>query len=110
MLVKSLGLEPLTPFSAFKFKWLLDNDPLIREAMDNDRLMFGNVDSWLIWNLTGGVGGVNNHVTDVTNASRTMLMDLNVSLDQLYLMGYRKNGITAKGYPRLTQCPSLHGA
>ena len=46
--------------------------------MENDRLMFGNVDSWLIWNLTGGANGVNNHVTDVTNASRTMLMDLNV--------------------------------
>ena len=66
--------------SAFKFKWLLDNVPSVRDAMDDDRLMFGNVDSWLIWNLTGGVNGADgNHVTDVTNASRTMLMDLNVS-------------------------------
>lgn len=49
-----------------------------RIAADEDRLLFGNVDSWLIWNLSGGPNGVNNHVTDVTNASRTMLMNLEV--------------------------------
>jgi glycerol kinase len=68
----------INSFSAFKFKWLLENVASVRDAMNDDRLMFGNVDSWLIWNLTGGVSRTDNHVTDVTNASRTMLMDLKV--------------------------------
>ena len=46
--------------------------------MDEDRVMFGNVDAWIIWNLTGAASGNGVHVTDVTNASRTMLMDLQV--------------------------------
>ena len=76
---KLITIEHFSLSSAFKFKWLLDNDADVRNAMNDDRLLFGNVDSWIIWNLTGGVnGGVDNHVTDVTNASRTMLMDLNV--------------------------------
>ncbi len=70
--------SPFFSASAFKFKWLLENVPGVREAMDEDRLLFGNVDSWLIWNLTGGATGKDNHVTDVSNASRTMLMDLSV--------------------------------
>lgn len=62
-------------FSAVKFKWLNDNVPQIRKAINEGRCLFGTVDTWLLWNLTGGVnGGV--HVTDVTNASRTMLMNL----------------------------------
>ena len=65
-------------YSAFKFKWLLENVPAVREAMDEDRVMFGNVDAWIIWNLTGAASGNGVHVTDVTNASRTMLMDLQV--------------------------------
>lgn len=67
---------PLSPyFSALKLRWLLDNVPKVKTALSQDRLMFGTVDSWLIWNLTGGPkGGV--HVTDVTNASRTMLMNI----------------------------------
>ncbi|KAJ3020491.1 UNVERIFIED_CONTAM: hypothetical protein HDU68_010154 [Siphonaria sp. JEL0065] len=71
----SCGLPISTYFSAVKLRWLLDNDENVQRAHDEGRLMFGTVDSWLIYNLTGGPdGGV--HVTDVTNASRTMLMHL----------------------------------
>jgi glycerol kinase len=69
------GIPPATYFSAGKISWILDNVRGVREAAEAGEALFGNTDSWLLWNLTGGVrGGV--HVTDVTNASRTMLMDL----------------------------------
>jgi glycerol kinase len=64
------GLPMSTYFSAFKLKWLLDNVPEVRAALDEKRLLFGTVDSWILWNLTG------RHLTDVTNASRTFLMDI----------------------------------
>ncbi|XP_043251780.1 glycerol kinase-like [Colletes gigas] len=67
---------PISPyFSALKLKWLLENVPRVQEALDQDRCMFGTIDSWLIWNLTGGKD-VGIHATDVTNASRTMLMNI----------------------------------
>jgi glycerol kinase len=69
------GLPLATYFSGPKIKWLLDHDPRIRRAADAGEAILGTIDTWLIWQLTGGSrGGV--HVTDVTNASRTMLMDL----------------------------------
>jgi glycerol kinase len=70
-----VGLPLATYFSGPKVKWILDNVAGARAKADAGDLLFGNIDSWCIWNLTGGVkGGV--HVTDVTNASRTMLMNL----------------------------------
>jgi glycerol kinase len=72
------GLPLATYFSGLKLKWLLDNVPGARAKAGSGDLLFGTIDSWLLWNLTGGpAGGV--HVTDVTNASRTQL----VSLDTL---------------------------
>ena len=69
------GLPPATYFSAGKVQWILENVDGVREAAQAGEAVFGNTDCWLLWNLTGGKdGGV--HVTDVTNASRTMLMDL----------------------------------
>jgi glycerol kinase len=69
------GLPLATYFSGPKIRWLLDHVEGLRTAAENGEALFGNMDTWLIWNLTGGVnGGV--HVTDVTNASRTMLMNL----------------------------------
>ncbi|KAL4421980.1 hypothetical protein ABPG77_011003 [Micractinium sp. CCAP 211/92] len=69
------GLPISTYFSAYKLKWLLDNVPAVAAAAADGRAMFGTVDSWLIYQLTGGVdGGL--HITDVSNASRTNLMDL----------------------------------
>ena len=70
-----VGLPLATYFSGLKVKWLLDNVPEIRAAADAGDAIFGNIDTWLIWNLTGGTNG-GEHVTDVTNASRTMLMNL----------------------------------
>jgi len=70
-----VGTPLATYFSGPKVKWILDNVDGAREAAERGDLLFGNTDAWLVWNMTGGVdGGV--HVTDVTNASRTMLMDL----------------------------------
>ncbi|XP_065846277.1 glycerol kinase 3-like isoform X1 [Oscarella lobularis] len=67
---------PINPyFSAVKLRWLLDNSDVVRSAVAKGNCMFGTVDSWLIWNLTGGIDG-GEHVTDVTNASRTMLMSI----------------------------------
>jgi glycerol kinase len=70
-----VGLPLATYFSGPKVKWILDNVAGARAKAEAGDLLFGNIDTWCIWNLTGGVsGGV--HVTDVSNASRTMLMNL----------------------------------
>jgi len=70
-----VGLPLATYFSGPKVRWILDNVDGARQRAENGDLLFGNTDTWTLWNLTGGVdGGL--HVTDVTNASRTMLMDL----------------------------------
>jgi glycerol kinase len=72
---RKAGLPPATYFSAGKIQWILENVEGARDAADAGEAVFGNTDTWLLWNLTGGAeGGV--HVTDVTNASRTMLMNL----------------------------------
>jgi glycerol kinase len=69
------GLPPATYFSAGKVQWILENVDGVREAAERGEAIFGTTDTWLLWHLTGGVdGGV--HATDVTNASRTMLMNL----------------------------------
>lgn len=70
-----VGLDLATYFSGPKIKWILDNVEGAREKAEAGDLLFGNTDTWVIWNLTGGVdGGI--HVTDVTNASRTLLMNI----------------------------------
>lgn len=81
--LKSDGLEPMISektgliadayFSAGKIKWILENVPDAQKLAQQGRLLFGTVDTWLIWNLTGG----KRHVTDYTNASRTMLFNIN---------------------------------
>uniref|UniRef100_A0A8D0EDB6 glycerol kinase n=1 Tax=Salvator merianae TaxID=96440 RepID=A0A8D0EDB6_SALMN len=69
------GLPLSTYFSAVKLRWLLDNVKEVRQAVHEGRALFGTIDSWLIWCLTGGKdGGI--HCTDVTNASRTMLFNI----------------------------------
>jgi glycerol kinase len=69
------GLPPATYFSAGKLRWILEHVAGVREAAARGDALFGTIDTWLVWNLTGGVNG-GRHVTDVTNASRTMLMHL----------------------------------
>src|SRR5271157_3348685 len=84
-----VGLPLATYFSGPKVKWILENVAGARARAEAGDLLFGNIDTWCIWNLTGGVdGGV--HVTDVSNASRTMLMNLATldwDPDILQLMG-----------------------
>ncbi len=69
---ETTGLVIDAYFSATKIKWILDNVPEARRLADQNRLLFGTVETWLIWNLTGG----SVHVTDYSNASRTMLFDV----------------------------------
>ncbi|MFZ0832537.1 MAG: glycerol kinase GlpK [Mycobacterium sp.] len=72
---RKAGLPPATYFAGGKLAWILENVDGVREAAESGDAVFGTTDSWVVWNLTGGPqGGV--HVTDVTNASRTMLMNL----------------------------------
>lgn len=72
---KITGLPIATYFSGPKLTWLLNNVPELRTDAKSGKAVFGTIDSWLVWNLTGGTeGGL--HLTDVTNASRTLLMDL----------------------------------
>ena len=72
VLLEKTGLIPDAYFSATKLKWILDHVDGSRERARRGELLFGTVDTWLIWNLTGGQA----HVTDYTNASRTMLFDI----------------------------------
>ena len=87
-----VGLPLATYFSGPKVKWILDNVPGVKEKAEKGEVLFGNIDTWVIWNLTGGPnGGV--HVTDVSNASRTMLMNLETldwDPDMLKVMGIPK--------------------
>ena len=70
MFREKTGLPVTTYFSGPKIRWLLDRIPGLRERAEAGEVLFGTIDSWLIWNLCG------RHVTDVTNASRTLLMNL----------------------------------
>ena len=93
----AVGLPLSTYFSGPKIRWLLDNVDGAQERAENGELAFGNMDTWVLWNLTGGSsGGV--HATDVTNASRTMLMNLE-TLDwhepSLELMGIPRSMLPA---------------
>src|SRR6201992_248699 len=72
---RKAGLPPATYFSGGKIQWILEDVDGVRKAAERGEAVFGNTDSWVIWNLTGGVNG-GMHVTDPTNASRTMLMNL----------------------------------
>ncbi|MFI9273279.1 glycerol kinase GlpK [Kitasatospora sp. NPDC052896] len=74
---RKAGLPPATYFSGGKIQWILENVQGVRQAAEQGHALFGNTDCWVLWNLTGGpAGGV--HATDVTNASRTMLMLMNL--------------------------------
>jgi glycerol kinase len=100
------GLPLATYFSGPKVRWILDNVPHARSAAANGELMFGNIDTFLIWWLTGGPnGGV--HVTDVTNASRTMLMDLHTLDWDQELMD--TIGVPRSMLPRIRSSSEVYG-
>ncbi|MBA3905850.1 MAG: glycerol kinase GlpK [Pseudonocardiales bacterium] len=99
------GLPPATYFSAGKIQWILENVDGARTAAERGDAIFGNTDAWLLWNLTGGVhGGV--HVTEPTNASRTMLMNLETLDWDDELLGFF--GIPRQMLPEIK--PSSHAA
>jgi glycerol kinase len=98
---ESVGLPLSTYFSGPKITWLLDRVPGARERAEAGELAFGNMDSWVLWNLTGGrAGGV--HATDVTNASRTMLMDLRT-------LDWHQPSLDLMGVPR-AMLPEIHSS
>ncbi|VVT55687.1 uncharacterized protein SAPINGB_P004692 [Magnusiomyces paraingens] len=72
---ETCGLPISTYFAAVKVRWILDHRPEVREVYERGDLAFGTVDSWLLWNLLGGLNG-GRHITDATNASRSMLMNI----------------------------------
>jgi glycerol kinase len=103
---ESTGLPIATYFSGPKIRWILDNVEGARAKADAGDLVFGNIDTWVIWNLTGGASG-GAHVTDVTNASRTMLMDLaSLSWDQGNLDAI---GVPASMLPEIKASSEVYG-
>jgi glycerol kinase len=102
----STGLPLASYFSGLKLKWLLDNVPDARAKANAGDLLFGTIDTWLLWNLTGGArGGL--HVTDVTNASRTQLMHLqSLQWDEELL---RTFDIPRSVLPRIASSSELYG-
>ncbi|MFZ1135345.1 MAG: FGGY family carbohydrate kinase, partial [Candidatus Korobacteraceae bacterium] len=100
------GLPLATYFSGLKIRWILENVPGVRALAQSGDVLFGNVDAFLLWNLTGGAnGGV--HVTDVTNASRTQLLDLEpLPWDPENLKTF---GIPAAMLPRIAASSEVYG-
>ncbi len=100
------GLPLASYFSALKLQWILDNVPNARTKAEAGDAIFGTVDSWIVWNLTGGVGG-GLHVTDVTNASRTQLMSLaSLEWDDSLLKAFN---IPRKVLPRIVPSSNVYG-
>ena len=101
------GLPLATYFSGLKIRWILEEVAGARAQAEAGDLLFGNIDTFLIWNVTGGTqGGV--HVTDVTNASRTQLMDLNtLQWDQDILRDF---GIPVQMLPKIVSSSEVYGA
>ena len=98
------GLPLATYFSGPKVKWILDNVEGARQKAKRGELLFGNIDSWLIWNLTGHAA----HVTDVTNASRTMLMDLSTLDWDEEILGLL--GIPVGMLPQIRSSSEIYGS
>ena len=120
--VETCGLPISTYFSALKLLWLMENVDAVKDAVRAGDALFGTIDTWLIWNLTGGIGGkdrdgkelVGQHVTDCSNAARTMLMNLKAldwdkpTLEALgipagilpkIISNSEKIGVVASGFP-----------
>ena len=100
------GLPLASYFAGLKLRWLLDNVEGARQKAESGQALFGTIDSWLSWNLTGGVnGGI--HMTDVTNASRTQLMNLKTcAWDEDMLHAF---SIPASCLPRIVPSSQVYG-
>jgi glycerol kinase len=100
------GLPLATYFSGLKIRWILDNVPGVRERAEAGDVLFGNIDSYLLWNLTGGISG-GLHVTDCTNASRTQLMNLQtLDWDQELLDAI---GVPRQMLPKIAASSEVYG-
>ncbi|HET6824745.1 MAG TPA: glycerol kinase GlpK, partial [Amnibacterium sp.] len=103
---QKVGLPLSTYFAGTKIVWILENVEGAREKAEAGELMFGTTDSWVIWNLTGGVdGGI--HITDVTNASRTLFMDLETCSWDEEILGIL--GIPASMLPEIKSSSEVYG-
>jgi len=103
---QKVGLPLSTYFAGTKIVWILENVEGAREKAEAGELMFGTTDSWVIWNLTGGVdGGI--HITDVTNASRTLFMDLETCSWDEDILGIL--GIPASMLPEIKSSSEVYG-
>jgi glycerol kinase len=97
------GLAIAPYFSASKMSWMLRNVPEVKSAADAGNLLFGTIDTWIIWNLTQG-----SHITDVTNASRTLLMDLEtLSWDESLLSDF---GVPRSALPEIKSSSEIYDA
>jgi glycerol kinase len=100
------GLPLATYFSGLKIRWILDNVAGVRERAESGDILFGNIDSFLVWNLTGGTrGGL--HVTDCTNASRTQLMNLETLDWDQELLG--AIGVPRQMLPKIVSSSEVYG-
>lgn len=106
-LLKSIcGLPFSNCFSSFKCRWLIENVPSINEAIQKGECYFGTLETYILWNLTGGLDdGV--HLTDVTNASRTMLMNLHTLNWDENLCHFFQIPMTI--LPRIRSCAEIFG-
>jgi glycerol kinase len=101
------GLPLATYFSGLKIRWILNNVPGVRERAEAGDVLFGNVDSYLVWRLTGGPQG-GRHVTDVTNASRTQLLNLeSLAWDNDILSAF---GIPKNMLPQIRSSSEIYGS
>ena len=102
----STGLPLASYFSGLKLKWLLDHVPNVRTLANAGHVLFGTIDSWVLWNLTGGANG-GLHITDVTNASRTQLMRLDTLQWDDELL--RTFSIPRSALPRIASSSEVYG-
>lgn len=100
------GLPLSNCFSALKIKWIMDNVSDVKQHMRDNNCMFGTLDTWILWNLTGGIeDGI--HVTDVSNAARTMLMNLEtLKWDHKMCSFFR---IPMNILPKIKSCSEIYG-
>jgi glycerol kinase len=101
-----VGLPVSTYFSGLKLKWLLEEVPAVRQAVKKGTALFGTIDSWLIWNLTGGVKG-GRHLTSVCNASRTFLMNINTRKWEPKLL--KRLGVPSSMLPEIRSNSEVYG-
>ncbi|KAG6869224.1 hypothetical protein C0993_009087 [Termitomyces sp. T159_Od127] len=100
------GLPLSTYFSAIKLRWMIDNHPNVAAAHENDDLLFGTVESWVAYNLLGGVEtGI--HISEVTNASRTLLLNVSTLQWETSLLGFF--GLRESILPRLVSSSEVYG-